>query len=295
MSLFFPSAKNSKMGPAYKIRLVLLLLLVSLLTWYGKFHEPTPRISRDHGLAVWAIPHARGLSALVVLPDDDDDGNEVSSGMRLWLSPPREPAQVASPGGVRYRGPLMVLVGDSLPLSTLEQAAASVDTGGHVLCLGASSWPSSLLSSALGPRRHEQLNPDTSDFPWVSPALVGSDVKINLRFLSGGAKDYILDLVYEGHRVRLWSSPLALQADTSNDTLSVGLLLFSPSPEAPVPLASEKRVRTLLWAGSPLPGGDSTRIALGEPASVAVAATQKDWTSLKVKRLHLQDWNPKAQ
>ena len=295
MGLLYSPRNNSKLGISHWVRVAALLMITAALTWYGKFYQAKPRISREHGIAAWMIPHSQGLSVLLALPDDGNDSNRVQSGMRLWLRPPREPAGVVDPGGIRYRGASMAIVGDSLPLLALEQIATSVDTGGQILWLGSAGWPEDLAARALGPRQFIHAVPAAGAHDWLDSKRTGEDVKISLTFAGQSSQDFTLDLLFNGYRMRFWSSPRALSQDSSHDTLSVGVLLFPLARETSIPLLHEKRIATLIWNGPPIPGADSTRIALGEPESMALAASDEDWSTLRVRRLHLKGWMPREQ
>jgi len=296
MSLLFPTRNNnSKLGLGHWAKVAVLLLAIAALTWYGKYRKPQARISREHGIAVWIVPHQRGLSALLALPDDGNDSNQVHSGLRVWLSPPREPTRIFETGSARYRGPHLDIVGDSLDLITLEQIAASVDTGGTLRWLGISGWPETLVARASGPRQTTQAKPATGRHEWFAPSRTGEDVQLDLEFLHDQAQNYTLTVTHEGYRLRFWSSPQAFAADTTQDTLSVGVLLYKITKPESVPLIHEKRVITLLWHGPAVPGSDSTRIALGADESMAIAATDIRWPTMRVKRMHLDGWKPAIQ
>lgn len=286
--------KDSKLGPAHWLRVIVILLIIAVLTWYGKFHKPTLRISRDHGVAVWMVPVNDGLAALLVLPDDGNDSNSVKTGTRIWLGPPRDQAPLYS-GGIRYLGGKMVLLGDSLDLSALSQAAATVDTGGHVLWIGSAGWPEHLVREAAGPRQFTHGSPAVGDFSWIPAEWIGNDVELSVRFLGDNSRDYIVELGYEGQKLRFWSSEKALAADSGHGPLGVGVLMFRIAEGAEIPLLHSKEVQTLIWHGNAGSGTDSTRIVLGAPESMALAATDKGWNTLQVRRMHLRHWNPREQ
>lgn len=291
MGLLLPSNNNKKLGVSYWTRVLILLGFISVLTWYGKFFKPQPVASRDHGLAVWTFPHARGLGVLVVLPDDGNDSNQVRTGLRLWLNPPREPGWVAQHGGIRYRGGSMVVIHDSLPLVSIEQMAQSIDTGGHLLWLGLPGWPERLVERAVGPRRFTLGIPSSQPADWLG-AFSGRDSRMELVFLGDDAQDYLLNWECEGYRFRFWSSAVAFQADTLQDSLSVGVFLYPLDilPDSP----RLRQVGSLIWKGA-VQGQDSSRLALNQPESMALAATAPGWKTLKVRRLHLKGWNPDMQ
>ena len=54
-----------------------ILILVIVITWVGKFKENEPTAVRNHGLLGWHFNTDRGIAALVVFPDDNNDTNTV--------------------------------------------------------------------------------------------------------------------------------------------------------------------------------------------------------------------------
>lgn len=295
MSLLIPKANNSKLGLSHWARVLAVLLTIAVLTWYGKFHHARPSVSREHGLAAWSVPHDRGLGVLLVLPDDDNDSNRTASGLRLWLNPPREPLHLPDSGGVHYRGSAMVVLGDSLPLLTLEHIAATVDTGGRILWLGAPGWPEHLVEQTAGPRQFLQASPAPGIHDWLPTAQTGTDVQLTIRFMGGTARDYTLDVLYNGYKLRCWSSPKAWAADARQDSLSVGILLYKIASAVEIPARPSQYMTTFIWHGPAASGDDSTRIALGEPDIMALVATDEDWATLRVRKMHLPSWRPREQ
>jgi len=234
--------------------------MAGLLTWYGKFREPSPMLTHINDFGVWIIPHKNGLGALVALPNDGNDSNKVNTGLRIWVSPPDSLLAFERHSSVRYRGKNIVVIGDSLDDRLREDLFSTLDSNGNFY------W--------LGP---------------LSAELTGEDVLAELKIFNYNPKDYILDIIYEGHKLRFFGSQTALDS-MAQEPLSVAILMFKLADEREPPFKTYKQVQSLIWNGkNETP--DSSRIALDYKDAMAVIHYRVK-KGLSARRLHLKDWNP---
>jgi len=253
--------KNSKnIGPSHWLKVLFLLIITGLLTWYGKFYEPQPMTTRVNGLAIWVLPHKNGLGALIVLPNDDNDSNNVSTGLRIWLSPP-DSLLAFEKTKPRYRGREIILIGDTLSETLRDDMLSTLDSNGNFL------W--------LGPLGKEQT---------------GEDVFAKLKLINDKPGDYILDLVHEGYKLRFFGSQTALDS-SGEEPLSVAVLMFNPANESEPPLKENRKIQSLIWKGKKEKETDSTRIALNYANALALISYDKK-NRFFAKRLHIKNWNP---
>jgi len=264
MGFLFPSLseKNSKnIGLKHWLKVVILISITCLLTWYGKYHKPNPRLTRVNNFAVWVIPHKNGLGVLAVLPNDDNDSNKTETGLRIWISPPDSLLAFERNSAVRYRGKNILVIGDSLGEQLKRDMLSTLDSSGNFY------W--------LGPLGEE---------------LTGEDVFLELKFFDGKPQDYIFDLIYGGHKLRFFGSQTAVDS-TAEEPLSVGVLMFKPENENEPPFKNSSEIQSLIWKGKTEEGVASSRIALNYPDAMALISFSKK-IGLSAKRMRLKDWNP---
>ncbi len=235
-----------------------MLFVTGLLTWYGKFYKPKPMLTRLNELAIWVLPHKNGLGALVVLPNDNNDSNNVRTGLRIWLSPP-DSLLAFERTKPRYRGKNIILIGDTLNENLRKDMLSTLDSNGNFF------W--------LGPLGSE---------------LTGEDVFAKLKLINDKPKDYILDLIYEGYKLRFFGSQTALDSG-GQEPLSVAVLMFNPANENELPFKDSKQIQTLIWKGKK--ETDSTRIALNYANALALISYDAK-NQFFAKRLHIKNWNP---
>jgi hypothetical protein len=262
MGFLYPgnSEKDSKkIGLKFWVRVWILLLITCLLTWYGKIYKPPPSLTYINELAVWVVPHKNGLGALVVLPNDNNDSNNVRTGLRIWLSPP-DSILAFERRGIRYRGKNLVVIGDSLNENLKLDMLSTLDSNGNFY------W--------LGPLGTEQT---------------GEDVFAELKLIDDKPKDYILDLVYEGCKMRFFGSQVA--ADSSEEEpLCAAILMFKPINESEPPFKNSTQVQSLVWNGKKEEKADS-RIALNYEEAFAMISYDKK-RGFSAKRMRFKNWNP---
>jgi hypothetical protein len=264
MGFLFPSLseKNSKnIGLKHWLRVAILISVTCLLTWYGKYYKPQPRLTRVNNFAVWVIPHKNCLGVLAVLPNDDNDSNKTESGLRIWISPPDSLLAFERNSAVRYRGKNILVIGDSLGEQLKQDMLSTLDSSGNFY------W--------LGPLGKE---------------LTGEDVLAELKFFDGKPQDYIFDLIYEGHKLRFFGSQTALDS-VAEEPLSTGVLMFKPENENEPPFKNSSQIQSLIWRGKTEKGAEPSRIALNYTDTMALISNNKK-IGLSAKRMHLKDWNP---
>jgi len=263
MGFLYPSRSekdSKKIGVKHWIRVCILITIVGLLTWYGKFYKPKPHLTRINDFAVWVIPHKHGLSALVALPNDGNDSNNVKTGLRIWVSPPDSLLAFEQNSSVRYRGQNILVIGDSLSESLKADMLSTLDSNGN--------------------------------FYWLGPfgkELMGEDAFAELIFFDGKPQDYLFDLIYEGHKLRFFGSQTALDSATQ-EPLSTGILMFNPKDETEPPLKNNRQIQSLIWNGKN-ETQDSSRIALNYADAMALISHNKRM-GLFAKRIRVKSWNP---
>jgi hypothetical protein len=263
MGFLFPKllGENSKkIGLEHWLKVLILLLITGLLTWYGKYYEPSPVITRVNELAVWILPHKNGLGAMAVLPNDNNDSNSIRTGLRIWLSPP-DSLLVFEKTKPRYRGRDIIVIGDTLNDALKENVLSTLDSSGNFY------W--------LGPFGKEQT---------------GEDVFAELKLINDKPQDYLLDIIYEGYKLRFFGSQTALDSG-GQEPLSVAILMFKPANENEPPLMNSKQIQTLIWRGKKENENDPTRIALNYTEAFALISFDNKG-GLFAKRLHVKGWNP---
>lgn len=115
----------------------LLYLFCALsLTYYAKTHTSELIPVRVHGLIGWSLVKQNGnLASLLVFPDDDQDNNLTKTGNRLWIDLPDNP-DVLKKSFIKFSGPKMVILGDSLKIDAIHQASLDVDSAGTLWIFG---------------------------------------------------------------------------------------------------------------------------------------------------------------
>jgi len=263
MGFLFPKQldKNSKkIGIKHWLKVLLLLFITGALTWYGKYYKPPPMLTRINELAVWILPHKNGLGALAVLPNDGNDSNNVRTGLRIWLSPP-DSLLAFERSKPRYRGRDIILIGDTLNENLRKDMLSTLDSNGNFF------W--------LGPLGKEQT---------------GEDVFAGLKLVNDKPQDYILDLIYEGYKLRFFGSQTALDS-SAEEPLSVMVLMFNPANGSEPSFKDSKKIQSLIWKGKKENETDSSRIALNYAGAIALISHDKK-RGFFARRLHIKNWNP---
>jgi len=252
----FSDKDSKKLAPIHWIKVLILFLITGLLTWYGKFYKPKPMLTRVNEFAVWVVPCNNSLSAMIVLPNDDNDSNDVRTGLRIWLQPPDSLLAFERASAARYRGKNMVAIGDSLNENLKRDLLSTLDSSENFFWLGPlGSW------------------------------LTGEDVFAELKLIDEQAQDYILDIIYEGHKLRFFGSQAALDS-SENEPLSVAVLMFEQENE-PL-LKDNKQIQSLIWHGKK--SADSSRIGLNYDGAIALISYDKK-RGLSARRTNIKNWN----
>lgn len=262
MGFLFPNYSeeySKKLSLRHWIKVWLLLLIIGVLTWYGKVFKPTPSLTYVNEFAVWVIPHKNGLGALIALPNDNNDTNNVRTGLRIWVQPP-DSLLAFERSGVRYRGKNIVVIGDTLSDALKRDMLSTLDTSGNFFWLGN-----------------------------LSERYTGEDVLAELKIFNDNPNDFLLDLVYEGHKLRFLGSQAALDS-ASEEPLSALVLMFPPANEYDPPLKHSEQVQALIWKGKSS-GTDSSRIALNYPEAYALISYNVK-IGLRAQRMHIKGWDP---
>ncbi|MDR2580127.1 MAG: hypothetical protein LBC85_03935 [Fibromonadaceae bacterium] len=251
---------SKKLGLKYWFRIWILLIITGLLTWYGKIYEAPPSFTYINDFAVWVVPHKNGLGALIALPNDNIDSNNAKTGLRIWISPP-DSILAFERNGIRYRGRNIIVVGDSLNENLREDMLSTLNKDGNLF------WLSNL-----------------------NEKYTGVDVHAELKLFNNKPQDFLLDLIYEGHKLRFFGSQTALDS-TSEEPLSVAFLMFKPEDENEAPLKDNTQVQVLIWRGKNENGTDPSRIALNYAEAHALVSFNRT-LGLRAQRMHLKNWNP---
>lgn len=225
-----------------------------LLIWYGRVYKPKPSLTYVNDFAVWIIPAKNGLSALAVLPNDNNDSNNIKTGLRIWVQPPDSVLAFERKNAARYRGKNIVAIGAALTEDLKQAMLSTIDSSGNLY------W--------LGPLDAEQT---------------GEDVAAELKIFNINQQDYILDLVYEGCKLRFFGSQAALDS-TAEEPLSVAILMFEPLGK----ITDNKEMQVMIWKGKEI-NSDSSRIALEE--TMALISFNKK-RGLSASKIRLKDWKP---
>jgi len=220
-------------------------------------------LTHVNDFGVWIIPHKNGLGALVALPNDNNDSNKVKTGLRIWLSAPDSLLAFEQLSAVRYRGRNIVVIGDSLGDHLKRDLLSTLDSNGN--------------------------------FYWLGPLgveLTGEDVFADLKIFNYNPKDYILDIIYEGHKLRFFGSQTALDS-LAEEPLSVAVLMFKLANESEPPFKNSKQIQSLIWNGEngKETASDSSRIALNYEEAMAIIHYHEK-NGLSARRMYLKNWSP---
>jgi len=258
----FSDKDSKKLDLRHWVKVLILLLITGLLTWYGKFHKPAPMLTRINEFAVWVVPCKKSLSAMIVLPNDGNDSNDVRTGLRIWLQPPDSLLAFERTSAARYRGKNIVVIGDSLNENLKRDLFSTMDSSGNFYWLG-----------PLGTK------------------LTGEDVFAELKLIDDQAQDYLLDVIYEGCKLRFFGSQAALDS-SEEEPLSLAVLMFEQANESEPPLKANKQVQSLIWHGKDSQGetSDSSRIALNYEEALAIISYDKK-KGLYARRMHIKNWD----
>jgi len=257
----FSDKDSKKFAPAHWAKVLILLLITGLLTWYGKFHKPAPMLTRINEFSVWIVPCNNSLSALVVLPNDNNDSNDVRTGLRIWLQPPDSLLAFERTSAARYRGKNVVVIGDSINENLKQELFSTMDSSGS--------------------------------FYWLGPLdakLTGEDVFAELTLIDDKVQDYIFDIMYEGHKLRFFGSQTAID-NYIEEPLSVAVLMFEQADESEPPFKNNGLIQSLIWYGknSQEEKSDSSRIALNYDEAIALISYDKK-RGLYAKRARIKNW-----
>jgi len=257
----FSDKDSKKLAPLHWVKVLILFLITGLLTWYGKFYKPAPMLTRMNDLAVWIVPCNNSLSAMIVLPNDDNDSNDVRTGLRIWLQTPDSLLAFERASAARYRGKNIVAIGDSLSENLKQDLLSTMDSSGN--------------------------------FYWFGPLdtwLTGEDVFAELKFIDNKEQNYILDIVYEGHKLRFFGSQAAVDS-SEKEPLSAAVLMFKQENENEPPLKDNKEIQSLIWYGKNLhgKGADSSRIGLNYNDAIALISYNEK-RGLSAKRARIKNW-----
>jgi hypothetical protein len=217
-------------------------------------------LTHINDFGVWIIPHKNGLGALVALPNDNNDSNKIRTGLRIWLSPPDSLLAFEKLSAVRYRGKNIVVIGDSLCDHLKRDLFSTLDSNGNFY------W--------LGPLNTE---------------ITGEDVFAELKLFNYKPQDYVLDLVYEGYKLRFFGSQAALDSFVE-EPLSIAVLMFKPANENEPPFKNNEQIQSLIWNGKN-EILDSSRIALNHEEAMVIISYHKK-KGLSARRMHLKGWSP---
>jgi len=257
----FSDKDSKKLSLMHWVKVLIIFLITGLLTWYGKFYKPKPTLTRINEFAVWIVPCNNSLSAMVVLPNDDNDSNDVKTGLRIWLQPPDSLLAFERSSAARYRGKNIVVIGDSLNENLKQDLLSTLDSSDNYYWLG-----------PLG--------------TW----LTGEDVFAELKLIDDKAQDYLLDIIYEGHKLRFFGSQAALDSSLE-EPLSVAVLMFGQANESEPPFKDNKQIQALIWNGKNSQGEkDFSRIALNYDEAIALVSYDKK-RGLSAKRTRIKNWN----
>jgi hypothetical protein len=256
------SDENSKKTwLAHWIKVIILLLITGLLTWYGKYYKPQPTLTRINDFAVWIVPCKNGLSALIALPNDNNDTNNVRTGLRIWLQPPDSLLAFERMSSARYRGKNIIVIGDSLNENLKQDLFSTLDSNGNFY------W--------LGPLGEEQT---------------GEDVSAELKLIDAKAQNYLLDIIYEGYKLRFYGSQAALDS-SAEEPLGVAVLMFEQPNGSEPAIKNSSQIQSMIWHGKHLQEKtDSSRIALNYDEALALISYDKR-RGLSVKRKLLKGWS----
>jgi len=296
------------------IRIIGLLLAVIALTWLGKWNKPVQQPVREHGVLGWFLPTENGLSALLIAPDDGIDTNETMTGLRLWLRPPESPEQLKK-NFVLYAGPRMVVVGDSIPLHTLKQLGNTIDTGGVMWLVGKQLFQHDFLRQVLphidfslqdpqeffAPKESESSQTTYTKLDTQATKTIklpaGTDTRMELVFSS--PKTFRVEMESRSHRFLVADSISVLPEAMPGYLWSVAGVLRTPTTGMPDSISQREDFNTFTWSDSAAKvsaeSADSTRIELGEPNLGAAFVEDVGYNRLLFKKMHLKEWNPKAQ
>ena len=256
----FSGKDSKKLAPLHWVKVLILFIITGLLTWYGKFYKPKPMLTHVNEFAVWIVPCNNSLSALVALPNDDNDSNDVRTGLRIWLQPPDSLLAFERASAARYRGKNVVVIGDSINENLKQDLFSTMDSN------------------------------SSENFFWLGPLgtwLTGEDVYTELKFIDDKVQDYLLDIIYEGHKLRFFGSQTALDS-SAKEPLSVAILMFEQADENEPPFKNDKQIQSLIWNGKN--STDSSRIALNYDDALAIVSYDKK-SGLFAKRARIKNWN----
>jgi hypothetical protein len=133
----------------------------------------------------------------------------------------------------------------------------------------------------------------SGNFYWLGPLgteQTGEDVFAELKLIDAQVQNYLLDIVYEGYKLRFFGSQVALDS-SAKEPLGVAVLMFEQPSESEPPIGNSSQIQSLIWHGKNSLGKkiDSSRIALNYDEALALISYDKK-QGLSVRRMHLKDW-----
>jgi len=283
-------------GLGHWLKVLVIFVFIIALTWYGKFHKGKPEPARVHGTLAWVVPTQHGLSTLLVLSDDGVDTNNVRTGLRIWVNPPKTPLLLEEQNHALFRGKSMVAIGDSLAPETIRQLGSMIDTGGFLLVIGHQAWLEDQMHPLVSHIRFRQSNPHREPWGWLGD-LAGEGFTAELRFGISQDKhppayDHQLTVAWEGYRIRVWGTWDAARADDLKDSLSVGILSACSDAWQTIPhLTDTVAAKVMFYCGQQKSPNSDTRIPLQEPNAGAIFYEDLTTHRMLVKHVHL-NWNP---
>ncbi len=276
------------------LRGVVVLILIAILTWIGRFKEPEKTVVRNHGLLGWNFSTSEGISSLIVFPDDNNDSNTIETGDRIWLYPPQNPSKILAEGA-RFGGKRLTVIADSLSLHTLEQLAEMVEPGGFIHLLGRQFASLETLKATIP---NYQLEVDTLRDSLIS-LPVGED---GHALLQSFKNFWRLDIISEGFRL-MYTNWREGEWPFSDSTLS--MVAFIRPTQDPTPLCADPSLQptcqTALWSSGSQLGStatdlfveDSTRMVLNSTREGAILYRSSDPWELKIKKVSFLKWDGK--
>lgn len=265
------------MGIGHWVRVAFLLVLLGILTWYGKHYEPKRNPVRNHGLLGWALPGITGISLLVVLPDDGNDTNLVRTGHRIWLWPPLLPQRLEREQYALFRGPTLTVVASGLELVSLQDLANMVDSGGKIHLVGWQRFAINQLEEKFPHLSWQVTEPGSGGLWWEDP-LAGEDARLRLRICPAKRMCGSGEILAAGYRVGVTWGGHAPPTDTMSLWVDMDKMRGLDNP----------LVGAVLGYGEYFSDADSTRIALKGPHSGAVFVEDELRQRLLVRKLTLK-------
>ncbi|MBF0430671.1 MAG: hypothetical protein HQK83_05300 [Fibrobacteria bacterium] len=117
---------------------LLFLIIVGVLTYYGKFRPKEIKIVKEHGLLGWVFKQDSILSALIVFPNDNNYKNETENGDRIFINPLPSPS-ILETSHIRYNKKNIYLLGE-VEAHHVKEYCREVDDSSQLFFLGEKEW-----------------------------------------------------------------------------------------------------------------------------------------------------------